>query len=132
MRTACRLIVASLFFAASLCAAAEGKTYPVETTVELSGTVLTDAGYDANDKREEYYYLRLAHPITVAADEMFPQREGVVKIQLVFMVDMDARPFYGKKVSLRGKLFHGHSAHHHTDVLVTIDKAGDISLLPKK
>ncbi len=129
MKILFRVAMAAMLLASSPSVFADGKVYPVEAEVELSGTVARDKGYDANDKREDYYYLKLAQPISVAADEIDRQKDGVAKIQMVFLADIDGKQYFRKKVSIKGKLFHGHTAHHHTDILIQIEHPGDIRLL---
>jgi hypothetical protein len=36
-------------------------------------------------------------------------------------------PFDGKPVTVRGELFHAITGHHHTDVLISIDKPPQIA-----
>lgn len=124
-----RFAMAAMLLASCPGVFADGKIYPTETAVEITGTVAQGKGYDANDKREDYYYLKLAHPISVAGDEAdLKQKDGVVKIQMVFLADVDKRTYYRKKVVVRGKLFHGYTAHHHTDILIQIENPSDIRL----
>jgi hypothetical protein len=127
-----RAAMAAVLLATGPGVLADEQPYPVEKPVELSGTVAKDKGYDANDKRENYYYLKLAQPISVAADEIDRQKDGVARMQMVFLADIDGKQYFGKRVSIKGKLFHGHTAHHHTDVLIQIENPGDIRLLKAK
>jgi hypothetical protein len=124
-----RFAVAAMLLPSGQGVFADGQPYPVETMVEIAGTVARGAGYDANNKREHYYYLKLKRPISVAGDENDRhRRDGVVKIQMVYLADMDESQYDRKRVIVRGKLFHGHTAHHHTNILIQIDSAGDIRL----
>ena len=68
----------------SSCVAAAEKLYPYYESVKLIGIVKEGVGYDANDKREEYYYLSLSAPVSVAPDATDNPEgaQGVRKIQL--------------------------------------------------
>lgn len=133
MKISFRFAMAAMLLAWGQGVFAGGQVYPVETVVQIAGTVARGTGYDANDKREDYYYLKLKRPISVAGDENDRrQRDGVVKIQLVYLADMDQSQYDRKQVVVRGKLFHGHTAHHHTDILIQIASPGDIRLAQGK
>jgi hypothetical protein len=45
-----------------------------------------------------------------------PSVNNVRELQLVF--DGPLRKWVGKKLIVRGSLFHAHTGHHHTDVLL--------------
>jgi len=57
-------------------------TLSSNSQVELVGTVNEGVGYDANNKREEYYFLSLEKAISVAGDDD-PEEKHIEKIQLV-------------------------------------------------
>ena len=132
MKRFCQFFMMTMLLASSQRLLAEEKLYPVETAVEIVGVVAEGKGYDANDRRENYFYLKLERPISVAGDKIDRQRDGVAKIQMVFLADMDGRQYYRKRVVIKGKLFHGHTAHHHTGILVQIESSADIRLLQNR
>ncbi len=78
------------------------------------------------DAAETGFYLTLAQPICTQED---PAREqagfAVVKeVQLVLDQALydQLRPHLGQQVSVSGQLFAGFTGHHHTDVLLTVDR----------
>ncbi|WP_394781466.1 DUF4431 domain-containing protein [Undibacterium sp.] len=78
------------------------------------------------DAAETGFYLTLAQPVCTVEDA---EREesgfaSVKEVQLVLdqaLYDV-LRPKLGQQVSLSGQLFAGFTGHHHTDVLLTVDK----------
>ncbi len=88
-------------------------------------------GFDANRKREEYYFLHLDKSISVDADQFSDERKGVRDIQLVPLSGVAIGSFLDKRIAIKGKLFHSFSAHHHKKVLLEIGKANDARLVSK-
>ena len=98
------------------------------STVRLKGTILrkTFAGrpnYESvkkGDEPETYWIFHPAKPVCVAGDE---PETNVRDIQLVFP-DMKQYRRYasllGKRVAVRGKLFHASTGHHHPNVLLEV------------
>ena len=111
---------------------AEEKSYPPNQYVELVGTVKEGLGYDANKKREPYYFLRLDKPIAVAADQYSEERKGIRDLQLVLLHGAKIGHLVGKHIAVKGKLSHAFSAHHHTKVLLELDKSTDARLTPDR
>lgn len=80
------------------------------------------------DAREESVYLKLNHPIDVAVNQGVPQddlmnipEKNVRSIQLV--INQNPNPNLikeGEHVTVTGTLFHGHTGHHHTAVLMEV------------
>jgi hypothetical protein len=104
---------------------AEEKPYPTHKQVELTGVVREGFGFDANRKREEYYFLHLDKAISVDADQFSDERKGVRDVQLVPLSDVAIGSFLGKGIAIKGKLFHSFSAHHHKKVLLEVGKANN-------
>jgi hypothetical protein len=124
-------LILFIFFAGHGWVRAEEKSYPANKEVELVGTVKEGIGYDANNKREEYYFLSLEKTISVGADEFNDGKKGVKNIQLVPLSGAVIGKFLGKQIAIKGKLFHSFSAHHHTKILFEIGKSNDARLVSK-
>lgn len=79
------------------------------------------------DEAEVYWLLELDTAICVDEDkaqpDLNPRQKNVKAVQLVFL-NGDAYKEYqslvGKRVVATGSLFGAHTAHHHTDVLLTV------------
>lgn len=92
--------------------------------VVLTGKLETKTYFDANNKPEEEYVLILNKHIDVVEDKGFGGPEkNVSEIQLiVYSDDQDkANKLINKNVEVTGSLFHGHTAHHHTKILLAVD-----------
>jgi hypothetical protein len=75
------------------------------------------------DERERYWLLHLDKPICVEADDSFQKEQNVSRLQLVFEGDKPYekyRPLLDRRVAVDGELFHRHTGHHHTRVLITV------------
>lgn len=73
------------------------------------------------DSRETQAILLLDSPIDVIAnanDGISETERGVRAITLVS--DRSLKSFAGKRVTVQGALFHAHTGHHHTKVLLTV------------
>ncbi len=117
---------------AGMSAQAGDASYTTNTQVELTGTFGVDVGLDANDNKEYYYYVKLDHPIHVVDTDYGENEDGVRKIQLALGEGSDnfsSRPYKGKRIIVKGSLFHSHTAHHHTKILMFVDKVGDLRLV---
>lgn len=102
----------------------------------VTGTITSETFYGApgfgetpqQDEKEKILILRLDQPITVIApegsDEFNITRNGITEIQLS-SPDINLAPFEHKKVKLTGMFFGAHTGHHYTDVLMTVQKAGE-------
>jgi|SRR6266851_3284142 len=110
---------------------AEEKPYPTHKQVELTGVVREGFGFDANRKREEYFFLRLDKAISVDADQFSDERKGVRDIQLVPLSDVAIGSFLDKRIAIKGKLFHSFSAHHHKKVLLEVGETNDARAVSK-
>ena len=73
------------------------------------------------DQAERVLVLHLAEPICVTASSDWEKETGVSDLQLVFL---NGRSQYGKlrgrKVDVTGALYHAHTGHHHTTVLIKV------------
>ena len=73
------------------------------------------------DSRETQAILLLDSPIDVIGtpnDEIDETERGVKAITLVS--ERSLRSFVGKRVTAQGSLFHAHTGHHHTKVLMSV------------
>lgn len=113
----------------SLSDSEELRTDPVMVT--LTGTP-SKASFenDAYKRHEQVYVLKLAAPIDVAGDDLGDPVKNVKKIQMVFSGNtIKPETFSNKEVRVTGSLFHAHTAHHFTDVLIQVK---EIALSRKK
>lgn len=111
-------------------------------TVFLKGKITrnTFAGspnYDnikKGDTPERYWILNLIKPICVISDPNIiggeKQENNVSKIQLALTEAqyVEFKGFRGKQVEVSGKLWHAHTGHHHTNVLITVTEIKDVPL----
>lgn len=111
-------------------ALAAAPSYVTETqTVELAGTFGIDVGLDANDVKEHYYFIRLDHPITVWDNVYHLKETNVVKIELAPAFNESLHNYKGKRVRVKGSLFHSFTAHHHTRILMYVKKLKDVQVI---
>lgn len=79
----------------------------------------------ARDSRERYGLLTLDKPACVdgrRGDPLNEETERRVRaVQLVMPDGRSVRRLAGRHVSVSGTLFHQHTGHHHTAVLITVD-----------
>ena len=100
--------------------------------VELEGTLVIKTffgppnyGEDPEtDEKEETRILSLDKPINIRSKDendpvLGPTESDVREVQLVF--DGKLRKWVGKKLIVKGTLFHAHTGHHHTDVLLAVE-----------
>lgn len=78
------------------------------------------------DRPEVVWVITLARPVCVEGDEVNDPEAGVARVQLVFTEGAAAyrkyRGLVGRRVEVTGKLFHGHTGHHRTDVLIVVEE----------
>lgn len=102
-------------------------------TVELEGRVVIRSKYGPpnygedpkTDQKGKYLFLVLTKPINVRATEgdglNTQSVEGAREIQLILT---DGKPSHkhlvGKNVVVKGTLFHAHTGHHYTDLVLTV------------
>ena len=70
------------------------------------------------DAAERVWVLHLAQPICVSANEEWEKETAVSDVQLV--VEKYDKELVGRKVVATGTLYHAHTGHHHTKVLLTV------------
>jgi hypothetical protein len=95
----------------------------------LSGTVRIETfygppGYGETpgvDAREQQAILHLTEPLCTVASSDDRAERGQTRVTLVPMGPFSLLPFEGKAVTLRGRLLHALTGHHHTPVLIAID-----------
>ncbi len=125
-----RFLVLCLLAVFGVGALAGEASYTTNTPVQLTGTFGVDVGLDANDKEESYYYLKLDKPIYVVDHEYGQNEANVDKIQVAIGADeFSSKPYKGKRVSVKGSLFHSFTAHHHTRILIWVETAEDVRLV---
>lgn len=107
---------------------------PEESTI--TGTLSTQEffgppGYGETpetDTRETAYILTLDETINVLSKEKNSSfnysRYGVKKVQVTTELNLDK--LVNKKVKLTGTFFGAHTGHHHTDVLLWVEKAEEV------
>jgi len=132
-----RKLIVVLLLGISLCSTSSAQRsrclkYEPEV-VELNGTIHRQTfpgrpNYESikeGDEPETYWILKSKKAICVRADSSDDGNESeanVTRIQLV----LDQRQYViyksmlGKKVTVKGTLFHSISGHHHTKVLLTV------------
>ena len=75
------------------------------------------------DQPEVIWVLHLVKPICVTATGDWEEEKNVVEVQLVFPESRQYGRYeslVSQRVSVSGKLFHAHTGHHHTKVLLTV------------
>ena len=88
-----------------------------------------------HDSREDFLAISLSKPICVKAldndkNEADEDEDDVKLLQLVYLSNdkyRKAQSLIGKEVSVVGSLMHRETGHHHTEVLIIVDKARVLS-----
>ena len=115
-----------MFLALSTAFGEELKTEP--EVVRLSGRFVKPEYRDEETgKKSRYYALELATPVDVAGDDFGEATKGAKLVQLVLMGDAAStkatvKRFTGKTIKVTGTLFHAHTGHHMTKVLLQVQK----------
>lgn len=103
--------------------------------VKLRGTIIRQTfpgrpNYESirhGDEPETYWILRMKQPVCVSASTDWERESHVTNLQLVFKGEENQykryRRLLGRRVVVSGSLYHAHTGHHHTKVLLTV---GDI------
>lgn len=118
--------------------AADQQDYNFEPSVsEITGIIQAEIfygppGYGENpktDKVEHFFMLILQKPINVVstdknadADDVNATKNNISKIQLLPADNIDLNNYIAKTVKLTGTFFGAHTGHHHTDVLMDVQK----------
>lgn len=101
--------------------------------VKANGTVVKETfpgrpNYESiknGDKPEVYWILKLVKPICVTGTEgndINTSETGITEMQLV-LNDKQYKKYkkmVGQKVVVTGTLFHSHTVHHKTNILITV------------
>jgi len=100
------------------------------TTVTLSGKITKRTFYGppnygedlATDSHETQVLLLLPKPICVDENkiEYYDAEKNQLELTLVPLGKIEVINYMGKQVTVHGKLFHAHTGHHHTPVLVEV------------
>ena len=77
------------------------------------------------DSKESQYVLLLDSPIDVVGskEDVITQTEREVRRITLVVIDFKAntvKPLLGSRVVVEGTLFHAHTGHHHTRVLIEV------------
>lgn len=102
------------------------------TVVELKGSLIIKTFFGSpnfgenpeTDSKENSWILSLTTPISVCAKTegdpiLSPSVENVRELQLV--LPKPHKELIGKNIIVKGTLFHAHTGHHHTDVLMEVE-----------
>jgi hypothetical protein len=132
-------LLSTVFFLSYASASVRHDVYHYEPqTAELRGTIELQTfpgrpGYESiknGDEVERGWYLRLERPIEVIKDDKDADpnasTEKNIKILQMAMkndVPTDQIPL-GKEVCVSGRLFHAISGHHHSRVLIEVQRIG--------
>jgi hypothetical protein len=101
--------------------------------VTLRGRLVTKTFYGppnygespATDSRETQYILLLDSPVDVVADPNDSLNQGELRVKQITLVVLDfkaipVKPFLRQQVEVEGTLFHAHTGHHHTRILIQV------------
>lgn len=101
------------------------------TVVELKGRLSVETFFGPpnfgenpeSDTKENSWILLLDNPINIRAKTetdaiLGPSIKDVQRLQLV--LPTPHKELIGKEVIVKGTLFHAHTGHHHTDVLIDV------------
>ena len=116
----------SAYASAVPCLHYEGESVSIGGSVVLR-TFFGPPNYGENpatDSREQQAILILAKPICVDANpsDNDAAEEDQIEVTLVPPHGLDLTGFEGKEVDVQGKLFHANTGHHHTPLLIQIDR----------
>jgi Domain of unknown function (DUF4431) len=111
------------------CATAYAQSYRYDAVVELKGILISstaDPSITIDEKPHQFPALQLHKPINVlcAPNEADCQPEtGIRLLHLVLRAPQMAhfKKTKGKSISVRGTLFHSHTGHHFTSVLLDVE-----------
>ena len=128
-----RTVLAALLAPAIAAHAAPCFKYDTETVV-LKGRVKVETFYGppnygespATDSREQQAVLYLNLHLCTQESDDDPAETHQRRVTLVPLGGLSLKPFVGKEVSVKGKLFHATTGHHHTPVLIAVEQAPTI------
>ena len=102
------------------------------TVVELEGTLTIKTFYGPpnygenpkTDSKEKQWILKLKEPVDVIGDKGPPNDLTFTSVYRVTQMELVLlgrhNNLIGKQVLVKGTLFHAHTGHHHTDVLMEV------------
>jgi hypothetical protein len=132
-----RFLMLAILLATSLPAVAASCLHYGGSPVTLSGKVKLQTffgppNYGENpdtDSRETQAILALAKPICVEANpvEYEEAEQNQLEVTLVPLKKENLKSYEGKQIAVQGTLYHAHTGHHHTPVLIEIKQIEDIS-----
>lgn len=96
-------------------------------TVNLKGQIVRGVFVNASERKETVWLLKLDKAICVNAasgDDINVKAESVRRVQLVLTAEQyrEFKKYLNKRVAASGTLFHSHTQHHFTDVLLTVSE----------
>ena len=97
--------------------------YYYGSSVKLVGTITRRKYQNPDNSVANVFLLRLSTPITVIGNtEDSPTERNVQEIQLMGneTISLFDKDVVGKKVQITGELFHLHTGHHYTQVLILV------------
>ena len=132
-----RLLLSMFLFAFSLPTVAASCLHYGGSPVTLSGKVKLQTffgppNYGENpdtDSRETQAILLLAKPICVEANtaEYEEAEQNQLEVTLVPLKKENLKSYEGKQTAVQGTLYHAHTGHHHTPVLIEITRIENVS-----
>jgi hypothetical protein len=127
-----RVVLLVLVSAVMGCNAEHSQEVDIDNEVILEGTVTLERGFDAAGEEERFFLLRLASPLRADVDfvELLggdgpsgPVAVTTLDVQLAGGFDAKAmKDAAGRAVRVSGRLFPGHTAHHHRQLLLGVKK----------
>ncbi|MBI5918371.1 MAG: DUF4431 domain-containing protein [Nitrosomonadales bacterium] len=131
------IIFLMLLFTAQLSWAAEPCLHYSGSPVTLTGKVKLQTffgppNYGENpdtDSRETQAILLLAKPICMEANpaEYEEAEQNQLEVTLVPLKKENLKSHEGKQIAVQGTLYHAHTGHHHTQVLIEIKRIENVS-----
>ena len=127
-----RVVLLILVSAVMGCNAEHGQKVDIDNEVILEGTIALERGFNGAGKAESFFLLRLASPLRVDVDFVAllggdgpggPVAVTAMGVQLAGGFDAKAmKAAEGRTVRVSGRLFPGHTAHHHRQLLLGVKK----------
>ncbi len=132
-----RFLMLAVLLATSLPAVAASCLHYGGSPVTLSGKVKLQTffgppNYGENpdtDSRETQAILALAKPICVEENpvEYEEAEQNQLEVTLVPLKKENLKSYEGKQIVVQGTLYHAHTGHHHTPVLIEIKQIENTS-----
>ena len=134
----CVLIFSLLLVVSAVEATAQDCFSYEADAVQLTGTISKKTfpglpNYESiqrGDQPETYWILHLGSPVCTTAGADSDAESSVTDLQLILTQKQYAlyRKFVGRKgrVTIKGKLMHAHTGHHHTPVLMEVTSISNV------